>query len=110
MRTLVFAGLVGLISAIAASAEPVTFTKEIAPIIQEHCASCHRPGQPGPFSLLSFADVQRRARLIASVTASRYMPPWKPEPDHGEFVGERRLSATQIQLIQEWVAEGAPEG
>jgi Tfp pilus assembly protein PilF len=110
MRTLLLAGLAGLISAVAASREPVTFTKEIAPIIQEHCASCHRPGQPGPFSLLSFADVERRARLIASVTASRYMPPWKPEPDHGEFVGERRLSATQIQLIQQWVAEGAPEG
>jgi len=109
-RAFLLAGVAALISAASARAEPVTFTRDIAPIIQDHCASCHRPGQPGPFSLLSFADVRRRARLIASVTASRYMPPWKPDPGHGEFVGERRLSVDQIRSIQEWVTEGAPEG
>lgn len=88
----------------------VTFSRQIAPIIRTHCAPCHRPGQPGPFNLLTYADVQRRARVIAAVTATRYMPPWKPESGHGDFVGERRLSQAQVRLIQDWVAMGAPEG
>jgi tetratricopeptide (TPR) repeat protein len=88
----------------------VTFNRDIAPIIETHCASCHRPGQPGPFSLLTFADARRRAGLIASVTERGYMPPWKPAPVDGGFVGERRLTAGQIRQIREWADGGAPEG
>ncbi len=89
---------------------PVTFTRDIAPIIFEQCASCHRDGQPAPFALLSYEDVRSRAELIARVTAARYMPPWKPDPGYGQFVGERRLTDDEIGLIQEWVRAGAPEG
>lgn len=88
----------------------VTFNKEIAPIVFNHCAGCHRPGQPAPFSLLTYGDVKKRAKQIADATTRRIMPPWLPEPGHGEFVGERRLSAEQIGLIQQWEAEGAAEG
>jgi tetratricopeptide (TPR) repeat protein len=109
-RVLLLLGAAGAISAAAARADTVTFDKDIAPITQTHCASCHRPGQPGPFSLLTFADARRRARLIASVTASRYMPPWKSEAGHGDFAGERRLTDTQIRAIRDWVDQGAPEG
>jgi Tfp pilus assembly protein PilF len=98
----------------AASPEPapgaVTFNEHVAPIVFQNCAPCHRPGEAGPFSLLGYADVRRRARDIARVTASRYMPPWPPEAGHGEFAGERRLSDEQVALIQRWVREGTPEG
>jgi tetratricopeptide (TPR) repeat protein/mono/diheme cytochrome c family protein len=91
-------------------AGPVTFNKDIAPIVFHNCAPCHRPGEAGPFSLLDYAAVRRRARDIVRVTGSRYMPPWPPDPGYGEFEGERRLSDEQIALIQRWVGEGAPEG
>ena len=58
-----------------------TFSRDIAPIISEHCAPCHRPGQAGPFNLLTYSDVRARARLIVDVTKRRYMPPWKPRPE-----------------------------
>jgi Tfp pilus assembly protein PilF len=88
----------------------LTFNKDIAPIVFERCASCHRPGQSAPFSLLSYEDVKKRAKQIAEVTASRYMPPWLPEPGFGEFANDRRLTADQLDRIQQWIAEGAIEG
>jgi len=93
----------------ASTLEP-TFNKHIAPIIFEYCAACHHPGGSGPFSLISLADVRKRAKQIATVTRSRYMPPWLPEPGYAEFIGERRLGDEQIRLIQQWVDAGTPEG
>ncbi len=89
---------------------PVTFTRHVAPIIFAHCASCHRPGQAAPFPLLTYTDVSRRAKQVAEVTASRYMPPWLPVPGHGDFLDERRLSDSDLGVIQAWVKRGAPEG
>jgi len=94
----------------APAASPVTFYGRIAPIIYSECSRCHRPGESAPFSLLTYDDVKRHATQIATVTKRRYMPPWLPEPGHGEFVEERRLTAQQIQLIQDWVQQGAPAG
>lgn len=88
----------------------LTFSKDVAPIIFNQCGTCHRPGQAAPFSLLTYADAQKRAKQIAEVTANRYMPPWMPAPGYVEFVGERRLSVDQIGMIQQWVSEGAAEG
>jgi len=82
----------------------------VAPIVYGHCAVCHRPGEIGPFSLLTYDDVRRHARQIAEVTARRVMPPWKPDPGVGDFVDARVLSAAEIDTIARWVAEGAPEG
>lgn len=89
---------------------PVTFSKHIAPIIYENCVTCHRPGQAGPFNLLTYEDAKKRARDIARVTGKRIMPPWLPEHGYGDFTGERRLSDSQIAAIQRWVDEGATEG
>ena len=94
----------------AQSPIPPTFTKDIAPIIFSNCSSCHRPGGAASFSLLSYTDVKSRARLIASATTRRFMPPWKPEPGVGAFVDVRRLSDAQIATIQQWVDHGTPEG
>lgn len=88
----------------------VTFNKEIAPIVFGHCAGCHRPGEAGPFPLLNYGDVKKHAAQIAKVTRSGFMPPWPPEEGHIELQGQRRLSVEQRGLIEQWVAEGAPEG
>ena len=96
---------------LAAPAQPaVTYYRQIAPILFEYCAPCHRPGQSGPFSLLTYDAAKRRARQIAAVTGRRYMPPWLPEAGYGEFSGARRLSDSQIRLIEDWVRAGAPAG
>jgi Flp pilus assembly protein TadD len=88
----------------------LTFNKDIAPVVFQHCAPCHRPGQAAPFNLLTYDDMKKHAKDVVRVTASRYMPPWLLEPGHGEFIGERRLTADQIGVIQQWVEEGASEG
>jgi len=88
----------------------VTFNKDVAPLVFAHCAGCHRPGQSGPFALLSYADVKKRAKQIAEITAKRYMPPWLPEGAQHEFLGDRRLSNHEIRLFGEWFENGAPEG
>jgi tetratricopeptide (TPR) repeat protein len=87
-----------------------TFSHDVAPIVFKNCAPCHRPGEPGPFPLLNYADVKKHARQIAAVTHSRYMPPWLPEAGYGDFADERRLTTKQIETIQEWVKNDAPEG
>ena len=94
----------------AGNAEEVTFYNQIAPIVYRSCAPCHRPGEAGPFSLLTYEDVKKHATQIAAVTKRRYMPPWLPEAGHGEFQDEQRLSDAQIRTIGLWVQEGARAG
>src|SRR5688500_585767 len=90
--------------------QPVTFSQQIAPILFARCAVCHRPGGSAPFALLTYQEARSRAAQLAAVTSSRVMPPWQPEPGHGEFRDSRRLSDAEIQLVQRWVAQGAAEG
>lgn len=94
----------------AAPTPDVTFARDIAPILYTHCATCHRPGEIGPFSLLTYDDARTRARQIAEVTQRRMMPPWKPEPGQGTFLDARTLTDAQIDLIARWVAGGALAG
>jgi hypothetical protein len=92
------------------SRAPLSFNVDIAPIIHHHCATCHRPGELAPFPLLDYQQVRKRAALVAQVTQIRYMPPWLPDSDGNEFVGQRGLSDADIALIQRWIDEGAVEG
>ena len=92
------------------AAERVTFTRDVAPIVFTHCAPCHHDGGAGPFPLLSYADVRRRARQIVKVTGARVMPPWPPVEGHGRFKGERGLDPAQIATLARWVELGAVEG
>ena len=108
MRAALLAALVLIPS--AASAQDVTFTRDIAPIVFDACVSCHRPNGPGPFPLTTFDEVRRRATQIAQVTKSRFMPPWKVEPGVSHFVGQRQLTDREIGLIEKWVKDGTPEG
>ena len=87
-----------------------TFAADVAPLVFDACGSCHRPGGPAPFSLLTYEDVRRRASQIVQVTKSRFMPPWKADAEAGPFVGQRRLSDREITMIDEWVSAGAPMG
>jgi tetratricopeptide (TPR) repeat protein len=87
-----------------------TFNRDIAPIIFANCATCHRPGEAGPFSLLNYEQVKKHARQIAKVTQSRFMPPWLPEPQEFKFADERRLTAAQISAIKKWIDDGELEG
>src|SRR3954469_9069557 len=113
----VILGMLGIFSLMSISAAPqkvaekkLTFTKDIAPILYQNCVSCHRPGEVAPFSLIDYKSVKKHAEDIGSVTESRYMPPWKAEAGHGDFMNERRLTDAQIQLIQLWAKQGAMEG
>jgi Flp pilus assembly protein TadD len=94
----------------ASASRPLTFTRDIAPIVFTHCTPCHRPGQAAPFSLLTYGDVRAELDEIADHTRDRLMPPWLPEPGQGEFVGSRRLPDDTLATLQRWIAEGAVEG
>ena len=94
----------------AQAQEEITFSRDVAPIVFARCAGCHRPGGSAPFSLVTYAEAAARARQIAAVTRTRYMPPWRPEPGYGEFAGERRLTDDEIATIERWVSSGAREG
>jgi hypothetical protein len=100
----------GLASTLQLKPADVTFTETIAPIIYKNCVACHRPGEAGPFSLITYEDVSKRGDLIARVTASRYMPPWHAAPGHGEFRDERRLTESEIERISLWMRQGMPQG
>ena len=91
-------------------ATPVTFNKEVAPIVFHNCSTCHRPGEVAPFSLLSYADAAAHAEEMADETLHERMPPWLPDRGDYPIFGERRLSAEQIDTIQRWVKGGKLEG
>src|ERR1017187_6155183 len=87
-----------------------TYDKDVAPILYKNCAACHRPGEVAPFSLLTYADAKRFAPMIAQVTGSHIMPPWKAARDFGDFADSRVLTAEQIATLKDWASAGAPEG
>lgn len=87
-----------------------TFTADISPILRAKCLTCHREDGDAPFPLETFEQVRRRGSMIRQVTASGYMPPWKPSAESAAFVGDRRLSADEKAVIARWVAAGMPEG
>ena len=94
----------------ASTGSPITFSNQISRLFQKHCQQCHRPGEVAPFPLIEYADAKAWADEIKHQVVARKMPPWKPVPGHGEFVGARLLSDNEIELIASWVDAGAPEG
>lgn len=110
VRFTLWAALTTGIAFPAPTKSAVTYHQQIAPILSKSCARCHRPGQSGPFPLLTYEDARKRAAQIAAVTRRRYMPPWLPQAGYGDFSDERRLTDEQIEAIQRWARDGAPEG
>ena len=102
--------LLALASAAFPLAAQVTFSENVAPIVFKRCAGCHRPGEAAPFSLLSYEDVAKRGKLVAAVTSSRLMPPWRAEPASYPYKDSRRLTDDELATIQAWVKAGMPQG
>jgi Flp pilus assembly protein TadD len=94
----------------AAKAAAPTWSKQIAPILYKNCTTCHHPGGAGPFSLLTYEDARRWSAQILTVTQSRFMPPWLPEPGFGDFADSRRLSDQDLASIRHWVNASMPAG
>src|SRR5262245_38419245 len=94
----------------AAAGDAVTWRKDIAPLLQQNCQTCHRPGDIAPMSLVDYLDAYRNRQKILRAVERRKMPPWKPVAGFGEFLDVRRLADADVARIREWVAAGAPEG
>jgi hypothetical protein len=101
------------VAAIATAADqpsPVTFTKDVLPILQKNCQSCHRPGQVAPMSLLSYQETRPWARAIKNAVTLKKMPPWFADPAYGHFTNDRSLNQRDIDILAKWADTGAPEG
>ena len=94
----------------AFAADSVTFHKDVEPILQRNCQSCHRPGQAGPMSFLTYQSTRPWAKAMKAAVATRKMPPWFADARYGHFVNDRSLKQTDIDTIAQWADSGAPEG
>jgi hypothetical protein len=89
----------------------VTYARDVAPILQQRCETCHRPGQVAPFALTKYNEAKSHADMIVEVTQRRIMPPWIPGPETAHrFVGQRWLSERELALLAKWVEEGCAMG
>ena len=109
-RTTLLAALLAPVSFAGQKNRPPTFYRDIQHIVVEQCAGCHYRSGPGPFPLLTYAEVKSHARQIAAVTRSGFMPPWPPAATSDPFEDERHLTPEQIRLFRDWAAKGAPQG
>src|SRR5262249_31422822 len=88
-----------------------TYSHDVAPILQRRCQGCHRPGQVGPFSLLTFDDAHDRAKNIAKALDRGAMPPWNAAHRlDGVFVNQRSLTDAEKKTLLDWIAAGTPRG
>ncbi len=90
--------------------ETPTFTKDVAPILYQHCAGCHRSGDIAPMSLLTYEEARPWAKSIREKVASGQMPPWHAVAPHGTFANDRRLSGQEKDTLTRWVDGGSPKG
>lgn len=88
----------------------VTWASDVAPILQEKCESCHRPGQVGPFPLQTYEQARRWSAMIGETVQTKRMPPWHADPTHGDFANDRSLSPKEKATVLAWVKQGAPQG
>ncbi|HEY2012336.1 MAG TPA: cytochrome c, partial [Bryobacteraceae bacterium] len=88
----------------------LTFTRDVAPILQQNCQGCHRPGEAAPFSLLTYQQARPWAKAIKSAVMQKKMPPWFADPQFGEFSNKASLSQREIDTLAAWADAGAPLG
>lgn len=105
-------GAILLMAALAADVDraAVTFNKDVLPILQKNCQSCHRPGQVAPMSLLTYESARPWAKAIRDAVSSKKMPPWPADPRFGHFLNDRTLKQEDIDTLVAWANPGAPEG
>ncbi len=104
--------LVGWSLPAQAAAQAAVTYDEVAPLLSEHCAGCHRPGGLGPFSLTTYAEARERADRIVEMVAAGRMPPWQPVRGYAAraFEGEPRVAEADVDRLRRWAAAGAPPG
>src|SRR5207245_2994456 len=104
--------IVGLLFAIASTAatnpSAVTFAKDVAPVLQKNCQTCHRPGEAAPFSLLTYEQARPRAKAIKYAVLEKKMPPWFADPQFGKFSNDASLPRSDIDTLVACVDAGAP--
>ena len=88
----------------------VTYSGQIAEILNHRCVECHREGEIAPFALTNYDEVYGWSEMIAEVVREQRMPPWHADPKHGEFRNDRLMSAEEKRLIYKWVQDGSPQG
>ena len=108
MLRFVLTGL--LVVAGTQAAESPSFHKEVLPILQKNCQSCHRPGQIAPMSFLTYESTRPWAKAIKVAVASKKMPPWFADPQYGHFANDRSLKQGDIDTLVKWADSGAPAG
>src|SRR5437879_6129249 len=109
MRVLSLALACAALSA-AASTSQVTFYKDVLPVLQKNCQSCHRPGEAAPMSFLTYDSTRPWAKAIKNAVATKKMPPWFADPSHGKFANDRTLSTADLNTLVSWVDNGATPG
>ena len=87
-----------------------TFSRDVAPILYKNCATCHRPGEIAPMSLMTYKDARPWGKSIREKVVERVMPPWHADPQAGHFENDRRLAQKDIDTIVAWVDGGLREG
>ena len=106
--------IVGLLFAFASTAatnpSAVTFAKDVAPILQNNCQGCHRPGEAAPFSLLTYEQARPWAKAMKEAVLLKKMPPWFADPHYGKFSNDRSLPQKEIDTLIAWSDAGAPQG
>ncbi len=107
---LCFLGILLLISSRCFSQKKITYYADVEPVLQSNCVECHHAGGIGPFPLTTYENVAKRAKFIAKVTESGYMPPFRADLSFQRYANERGLTAEEIGTIGEWVRQGALEG
>src|SRR5687767_967154 len=73
------------------SVKQVNYAEHIAPLLNKHCVECHRPGEVAPFSLIGYENAKKRSAMVAAITETKRMPPWKAVHGFGDFQDENRL-------------------
>ena len=110
IRTVSLALGFGLTALAATRGSEVTFHKDVLPILQKRCQGCHRPGEIGPMSLLSYQEARPWAKAIREAVLTKKMPPWFADPQHGKFENDRSLAQPDIDTLAAWAEAGAREG
>src|SRR6202451_4378528 len=103
------AGCLREVAGLAASSN-VTFNKDVLPVLQRNCQTCHRPGEVAPMSLLTYTEARPWAKAIKAAVVTQKMPPWFADAKVGHFSNERKLSTAEIATLASWADNGAPEG
>jgi len=110
LRGAVLTIAVAAIAAAAPSSTGVTYYKDVAPVIQSRCQECHRPGEIGPMSFMSYDEVRPWAKAIKTAIVTKKMPPWSADPHFGKFSNDRSLSQAEADTLVAWVDGGSPAG